>query len=555
MAGRMSGGIRFPIAATWNNKALLQADKQIQSFSRGVTKSFAGIGATIGGALAIGAIADSLKTMASNAMEDQASMKILGKTLDNLGFASSQTQIEAFIKSLSLATGEADDALRPALDRLIRSTGSVSEAERALVIAQDAAVSSGRSTLDVAMLLGKAYDGNTMALARAGFGIDSAILKTKDMAKITGELARITGGQAKDAAETYSGKLERINTAANEASETIGYALLNALDSVSGALGGVDGTTGTITDLGDAVGQFIDGITVLINKMNGLIDKNDETTQSVVNAKGQYVDWVDIIVSSDDPLTAVGNVIWALGHNADLSKDPVKDAGQALAAYGDKAAEAAPKFDDFMDSVGGSQHVVDGLRSAMETAGSEAANATSQVDKLKAAFDRLNGVNRTVIGAKLNMRELKANGPTATGERKGKDGKTVRFVTRDDRLRYALELAQGSEDLAAAYFAKNTDKGRALGRQALAAGRKNITGLGIRPGLAGDILSTPRNAANPLGYFAGKDAAAAVATSATTIYNFYGGINAQTPEAAIVIAKKAARLSKLSGRHVNAGLG
>ena len=165
---------------------------------------------------------------------------------------------------------------------------------------------------------------------------------------------------------------------------------------------------------------------------------------------------------------------------------------------------------------------------------------------MKAAFDRLNGKNRSVIEARLNMRELKANGPTATG---GKNGKVI---TRDDRLRYALQLAEGSESLSSALFDKGNGSYTAQRRAAaaLAAGRKSINGLGLGRGLAGDILSTPRSVTP-----AATAAASNVASSVVNNYNFWGGINAATPEAAIVIAKKAARLSKLSGRHVNVGLG
>ena len=53
----------------------------------------------------------------------------MGTTLGNLGFADAAGQVGTFIENLRFTTGVADDQLRPAFERLVRSTKDVTEAE------------------------------------------------------------------------------------------------------------------------------------------------------------------------------------------------------------------------------------------------------------------------------------------------------------------------------------------------------------------------------------------------------------------------------------------
>lgn len=531
--------VNVPIKSTWNNKGVKQAETQLGAFQKKMTSSFRNIGGTLGGALAIGVIADKLKQMAMNAAEDQQSVVKLGKTLSNLGLSASQAGIEDFVKNLSMATGEVDDSLRPALDRLLKSTGNVAEAERALKIAQDAGVASGRSTLDIANLLGKAYDGNTMALGRAGLGIDSAILKSKDMGKITAELARITGGQAAAAAETYAGKIKRVETAAGEAQETIGYALLKSVDDLTASMGGTNGAVGAVTQFGDSVANVVYGVDQLILGINTLKGQTSTGFEWVGKVR-TGVEWLanQSIPGLDSVIGTTTDVLGKLNAAGDVGKRQTA----ALNAELDKSYEIRHR----LDMVGANN--VKGLdyeTSAATKATDAQKKHAAALDRVKSAFDRLNGKNISVAEARLNMRELKASGPTPTG---GKNGK---IVTRDDKLRYAIEVARGTNDLGSAIFDKGNGSPAAQARAAAAyaAGRKTILGTGLGAGVARDFLSTPR-ALTPA-----ANAAAANVSSIVNNFIFNGGINAATPQAAIEIAKKAARLSKLSGRHVNAGLG
>lgn len=214
-------------------------------------------GGAIAAAFTLDRVVAFLQDSMQAAMEDEKSMVALAKAMENVGVASQNASVEAFVKSLSMGVGVADDQLRPALQRIITVTGDVAKSQEALKLALDISAGSGKDLESVSTALAKAYGGQTTALGRLGVGLDAALLKSKDMDAITGALSDKFQGQAAAAAETYQGKLNRVTVAANEAKETIGYALLNAIDNMSRAVGGTGGATTVISKFGDAIADLI----------------------------------------------------------------------------------------------------------------------------------------------------------------------------------------------------------------------------------------------------------------------------------------------------------
>lgn len=534
MAGR-SGGVNIPVAATWNNKALTQADKQIKSFSRGITKSFAGIGAGIGGALAFGAIANSLKDMGAAAAEDQKSVVSLQKAMQNVGVGAANAQVEDFTKSLMLATGTSDELIRNGLQRLITATGDVTKSQALMQTAMDVSAATGRDLEQTTLAISKASTGQFTALTRLGIPLDAGIIKSKDFAAAVDVMNKRFGGQAAAAAATYAGRLKRIDTAVGEAEESIGYSLIKAVDDAANAFGGTDGLAGNIDAAGTSFANFVTGVSVGTTGISSALKAIEDRTNGVVDAN-------KILAASYGLVTLILAPVKMAYDKLSGSGDELNKREAALNAELDKAYEIRHR----LDMVGSNN--VKGLDYEAAAAG-KATEAQKKhaaaLDRVKSAFDRLNGKNISVAEARLNMRELKASGPTPTG---GKNGK---IVTRDDKLRYAIEVARGTNDLGSAIFDKGNGSPAAQARAAAAyaAGRKTILGTGLGAGVARDFLTTPR-ALTPA-----ANAAASNVSSVVNNFIFNGGINAATPQAAIEIAKKAARLSKLSGRHVNAGLG
>jgi hypothetical protein len=142
-------------------------------FGKKAAIAFAAAGAAIG-AFAVSAV--------KAAAEDETAQRRLAETITaTTGATAKQIEgVEKYIKQTSIAIGVADDGLRPAFTRLVRSTQDVEEAQKLLNLALDLSAATGKPLETIAMALGRAYDGNTTALGRLGLGLDADIIKSKD---------------------------------------------------------------------------------------------------------------------------------------------------------------------------------------------------------------------------------------------------------------------------------------------------------------------------------------------------------------------------------------
>lgn len=243
--------------------------------------------AFIGAGVAAGAFAIKLGVDAVNAaVEDEKSVAALNRTMDNLGFANRAAEADQFISKLQGMYGVADTDLRPAFDRLLRSTRDVGEAERLLQISMDASAGTGKSLQAIADSLGKAYDGNTGSLGKLGLGIDAATLKSGNLELITGRMAETFGGQAATQAATFSGQLNILGEAAGEASEQVGYALLRAITGLNKELGGSGGASEALDSASDSLSDFIDGVGVALQELARLKGNTGSITDSMEGFAG-----------------------------------------------------------------------------------------------------------------------------------------------------------------------------------------------------------------------------------------------------------------------------
>jgi anion-transporting ArsA/GET3 family ATPase len=130
------------------------------------------------------------------------------------------------ILKTSLATGVADEQLRPAFQRLAVSTKDTVKAQELLNLALDISKGKGIELETVANALGRAQDGNTTALGRLGLGLSKAELSTLSFTEVQTKLSDLYGGSAAANAETFQGKIDRLKVGFDEAKESLGVALL-----------------------------------------------------------------------------------------------------------------------------------------------------------------------------------------------------------------------------------------------------------------------------------------------------------------------------------------
>jgi hypothetical protein len=233
--------------------------------------------ALIGAAAAAGVAAVAFGVEGVKAfVEDEAAAAKLATTLDNLGLAHETAPVEAMIDALQRQTGVADDALRPAFDRLVRSIGNTAGATDALKLAMDVSAGTGKSLDSVVQALGKAYDGNTTGLGRLGAGLDKATLATGDMRLITEQLSRTFSGQAQTAADTYQGQLNRLAVGFGELQESFGAGFLSSLDNTtqgtSDLMDAMKDLEPAMRDLGETAAKAATGLAKFAAEAANVVD-------------------------------------------------------------------------------------------------------------------------------------------------------------------------------------------------------------------------------------------------------------------------------------------
>jgi hypothetical protein len=159
--------------------------------------------------------------------DEQAQLRLAAALRTATGATEGQIKAtEDFILQTSLATGVADDQLRPAMQRLAVSTKDTGEAQRLLSLALDISKGKGIELETVANALGRAQDGNTAALGRLGLGLSKTELSTLTFTEVQQKLSDLYGGAAAANAETFQGKIDRLKVGFDEAKESLGVALL-----------------------------------------------------------------------------------------------------------------------------------------------------------------------------------------------------------------------------------------------------------------------------------------------------------------------------------------
>ena len=227
--------LKLSILADVDNlkKGLTQAGDDTDSFGTklGNFGKAAGAAFAVAGAAAVAYAGKLLVDGVKSAIEDEAAQAKLATTLKNVAGATDQTiaATESWISNMGLAFGVTDDELRPAYERLARATGDVGEAQKLATLAIDIAAGSGKSLEAVSNALGKAYEGNSVGLAKLGIGISAADLKTMTFEETTALLAETFGGQASEQANTFAGKMDRLKLAFDEGKETVGAFVLDAI--------------------------------------------------------------------------------------------------------------------------------------------------------------------------------------------------------------------------------------------------------------------------------------------------------------------------------------
>ena len=253
--------------------------------------------------------------------DEQAQLRLAAALRSATGATEGQIKAtEDFILQTSLATGVADDQLRPAMQRLAVSTKDTEEAQRLLSLALDISKGRGLELETVANALGRAQDGNTAALGRLGLGLSKAELSTLSFTEIQTKLSDLYGGAAATNAETFQGKIDRLKVGFDEAKESLGVALLpqvekfitflndTGIPTLNGFIAGLTGDAGlsaALTDTGRGAESFGRTISGVVGIISGFITFLRETIGLVASLTNELIRAVNVLPFVNIP--SVGN--------------------------------------------------------------------------------------------------------------------------------------------------------------------------------------------------------------------------------------------------------
>ena len=262
---------------------------QASEFGKKAALAFAAAGAAIG-AFAMASV--------KAAAEDEAGQKKLEETIRNTTNATAEqiAGIDKYITKQSIATATTDEIIRPALSRLLRSTGDLTKAQELLTLSQEIAAATGKPLEAVTNAVAKSFDGSNAALTKLGVGIDAATLKTLTFDQTQALLNKTFDGFIQNQSTTAAFKFQQLSIAVNETKEQIGAALLPAVTSLTNYI---------LTNVVPVVQSFINGLT----GQNGLTTGLTKSQISAIEWGKKVGAVVDTVVKFKDELIAVAAVI------------------------------------------------------------------------------------------------------------------------------------------------------------------------------------------------------------------------------------------------------
>jgi len=234
--------LRIDVAAEFKGKkAFKEADKAVTGLDRAVGK----LGKQFVGLFAAQKLAQFGKASVKAFAADQLGATRLANAVKNLGLEFANPFISDYISNLEKTSKVADDMLRPAFQRLLQQTGSLSKSQSILNTAIEVSAGTGESLSSVSEDLARAYYGQTRSLKKYSLGLTDAELKTKSFSELQDILnSKFTGSNAAYL-NSYTGQLKILSLAWNNLQENAGKALFTLAgasgDQSSGAkrLGGV----------------------------------------------------------------------------------------------------------------------------------------------------------------------------------------------------------------------------------------------------------------------------------------------------------------------------
>ncbi len=383
----------------------------------------------------IGAITAGLTKAVQAAAEDQKSQEQLKIALENIVGANKLqvASVEDSVTALMYQTATADDVLRPALAKLVRATGDVTQAQKLLKLGLDISAGSGRDLSGVTTALSRAATGNFTALTRLGIPLDQNAVKAKDLDTVIGDLSASFSGAAKKNAQTFEGQVTTLKLAFSELEETVGMQVIPILSDYAQVLVNLTtDTEGAESATRTWLGRLGSGIKTLALNTPAL----GTLLRTIGFVNKEVTDQADYLRRLNSPTSNVTKNIKNLTVATVDETDKTKKSNEAK----DKAAAAAKKQADAYAKMKAAaaeaaQVIQDKLNAQLD-------DATSKLDAAQKSFDDFSRTVGSAVTESFNFGQAQAEAADNVADLKDALDVTGKPLTFLDSLEKQAEKAK-----------------------------------------------------------------------------------------------------------------
>ena len=507
--------INIPIISSLDSKGFEKAALEFKSLETNSQKAgFVMEKAFLPAVAALAALTAVAAVSVKAAIEDEAAQAQLAKTLQNVTGATNEqiAAVEASISAMQMQLGVADSELRPAFASLTRGTKDLSEANEALALALDISAATSIDLQTVSDSLALAYGGNTKALAKLSPELKTMIKDGASLDQVMATLSKTFGGSAAVAAGTAEGQFRRMSIALDEAKESIGKALLPAIEAILPLLvtfgNWAAEHTGIITALGVAIASVAAAIVaykvaqVLANAVTvvatALNFANAASLAAVATAGTAGVAAATIAAG----LVLVGGAMLVFKNQNKAAAVATTQLTTATKTYTGALQQQNGEFSrEFAARVKGIT-AMDDFAKKQEALTKSTGSASDKIEKMKQNTLEAAKALKEYMGVALD--EAKSKLDTAQGAFDDFSGSVAQVIT--DALNFGKAFEEGGEDAGLTFFSalqKQADKTKEFGalvEQLLAAGLsqdalQQVIDAGIDSGsaIAKELLASSEN--------------------------------------------------------------
>ena len=496
----MAGERTFVVKILGNADGAITAFKKLAREGQESFEKVQSIGSRLGAAfdfvkkgafIAVGgltAVAGAAAAAVAAAAADEKSQKLLADQLIKSADATlaQVSATELFIEKAMLATGIADDELRPAFGNLVRATNDVEKAQSLFTLALDISAATGRDLEAVTLGLGRAATGQIGALTRLGIPLDEGAKKSKDFGAILTTLQDQFGGAAATAADTFAGRVKILKTGLGEVVEEIGFALLpvaekfvafltnNVLPALKAAVDGFreKGLSGAVAYFGAAFGDMTFAV---LDRVEALILSFYELQKSFVNLIGPLAAGVDFFRAFGDAIVGGDGIITIeqqlINRTEQISRtfDGFRNSVSNARATLNLSGNALSKFVDQTDRIG--QKVLPKAKEASDL-------FADSLDKVKKTSG---GVAKTVDDTKANLEKYTSALKSSTSAQKSlTNAQKANKEARAGLVKADLDLLTAQENFnrAVAGYGADSEQAKAAQRE-LSKAQRSVANAGF----------------------------------------------------------------------------